>query len=81
MALHSYDEEIENSVAILSELMRLEEQIELQMLARITIWTSSFNINALSDLQCLLRYRFRRKDVGFIAGLIPWGTVLTPMVR
>jgi hypothetical protein len=26
----------------------------------------------LSDLQCLQRYRFRRNDVGFIAGLITW---------
>jgi hypothetical protein len=72
MALHSYDEDIETSVAILSELKRLVEQIELQWLARIRIWTSSFNINSLSDLQCLQRYRFRRKDVCFIAGLIPW---------
>jgi hypothetical protein len=37
MALHSYDEDIENSVAILAELKRLEEQIELQRLARIRI--------------------------------------------
>jgi DDE superfamily endonuclease len=59
-------------------LKRLEEQIELQRLARIRIWTSSFNINSLSDLQCLQRYRFRRKDVGFIAGLIPWENGLDP---
>jgi hypothetical protein len=72
MSLHSYDEDIENSVAILSELKHLEEQIELQRLARIRIWTSTFNINEPSDLQCLQRYRFRRKDVGFVAGLVPW---------
>jgi hypothetical protein len=37
MALHSYDEDIENSVATLAELKCLEEQIELQMLAQIRI--------------------------------------------
>jgi hypothetical protein len=78
MALHSSDEDFENNVAILSEFRRLEEQIELQRLARIMIWTSSFNINALSDLQCLQRYRFRRNDVGFIAGLISWENGLDP---
>jgi hypothetical protein len=78
MALHSNDEDIENSVATLAELKCLEEQIELQMLAQIRIWTSSFYINALSDLQCLQRYRFRREDVGFVAGLIPWENGLDP---
>jgi hypothetical protein len=72
MALQNDDDDFENSIVVLSELRRLEEQIELQRLARIKIWTSLFNINALSDLQCLQRYRFRRNDVGFIAGLIPW---------
>jgi hypothetical protein len=81
MALHSYDEDIENSVAILSELKLVEEQIELQRLARIIIWTSSFNINALSDLPCLQRCRFRRKNVGFVSGLTHGRTALTSMVR
>jgi hypothetical protein len=71
MALQN-DDDFENNIIVLSELRRLEEQIELQRLARIKIWTSLFNINALSDLQCLQRYLFRRNDVGFIAGLIQW---------
>jgi hypothetical protein len=72
MAIQYDDDDFENSIAVLSELRRLEEQMELQRLARTRIWTSSFNINALSDLQCLQRYRFRRNDAGFIASLIPW---------
>jgi hypothetical protein len=72
MALQNDDDDFENNIIVLSELRRLEEQIELHRLARIKIWTSLFNINALSDLQCLQRYLFRRNDVGFIAGLIPW---------
>jgi hypothetical protein len=60
MALQNDDDDFENSIMVLSELRRLEEQIELQRLARIKTWTSLFNINELSDLQCLQRYRFRR---------------------
>jgi DDE superfamily endonuclease len=71
MTLQNDDDDFENSIVVLSELRRLDEQMELQRLARINICTSLCNINALSDLQCLQRYRFRRNDVGFIAGLIP----------
>jgi hypothetical protein len=71
MALQDDDDDFENSIVVLSELRRLGEQMELKRLARIKIWTSLLNINALSDLQCLQRYRSRRNDVGFIAGLTP----------
>jgi hypothetical protein len=71
MALQNDDDDCENSIVVLSQLRRLKEQIELQRLARIKIWTSLSNINALSDLQCLERYRIRRNDIGLIAGLIP----------
>jgi hypothetical protein len=32
----------------------------------------SFNINAVSDQECLVRYLFTTEDVGFISRLIPW---------
>jgi hypothetical protein len=79
MALQSSDKDLENNVAILSELRRLEEQIELQKLARKAMWASSFDFNVLSDLQCLQRYRFRSNDVGFIAAL--GRTAWTPRVQ
>jgi hypothetical protein len=78
MALQNDDDEFESSTVVLSELRRLDEQMERQRLARIKIWTSLFNRNAESDLQYLQRYRFRRNDVGFIAGLIPWENSLDP---
>jgi hypothetical protein len=63
---------IETRLAVAGEIRRLKHQIELQDLARCRISTHSYNINALSDQECLLRYRFTRKDVGFISRLIPW---------
>jgi hypothetical protein len=72
MAIYSGDDDFENSIAIASEIRRLQEQIELQALRRKRVWASLFNLNALSDLQCLEQYRFRRNDFGLIAGLIPW---------
>jgi hypothetical protein len=53
-------------------IVALRSKWNCKRLARSRIWTFTFNINALSDLQSLQRYRFRRNDVGFIAGLIPW---------
>jgi hypothetical protein len=44
----------------------------LQSAARIRVWSFSCNINAVSDRDCLVRHRFKRKDIGFIAGIIPW---------
>jgi hypothetical protein len=72
MAPHFSEEDFETKVALARELCRLEEQIELQHFARRRIWALSFNLNALSDLKCLQRYRFKRKDVGFLATLIDW---------
>jgi hypothetical protein len=37
---------------------------------------SSFNINALSDEECLVKYRFTENDIGFISKLIPWDICL-----
>jgi hypothetical protein len=45
----------------------------LQHLARMKVLSSTFNLKSISDLQCLQRYRFTRKDVRFLADLIPWG--------
>jgi nuclease HARBI1 len=72
MAHHFSEEDFETNVALARELRRIEEQIELQHFARRRIWALSFNLNALSDLECLQRYRFKRKDVGFLATLIDW---------
>ena len=71
-AIHGDDDDLENHIAIASEIRRLKEQIELQALARKIVWDSPCNLNALSDQQCLQWYRFRRNNVGLIAGLIPW---------
>jgi hypothetical protein len=56
-----------------NELRRLNEQLDLQHLARMKVLSSTFNLNFISDLQCLQRYRFTRKDIRFLADLIPWG--------
>jgi hypothetical protein len=54
-------------------LRRLNEQLDLQHLARMKVLSSTFNLNSISDLPCLQRYRFTRKDFRFLADLIPWG--------
>jgi hypothetical protein len=72
MAHHFSEEDFETNIVLARELRRLQEQIELQHVARKRIWASSFNLNTLSDLECLQRYRFKRKDVGFLATLIDW---------
>jgi hypothetical protein len=41
-------------------------------MARFRDLKSSFNINSLSDDECLIKFRFMRKDVVFISELIPW---------
>ena len=71
-AIHGGDDDLENHIAIASEIRRRKEQIELQALARKRVWDLPFNLNKLSNLQCLQRYRYRRNDVSPIAGLIPW---------
>jgi DDE superfamily endonuclease len=58
-------------LVIAKELRRLQEQMRLQSAARIRVWSSSFKISAVSDRDCLVRYRVKRKDIGFIAGIIP----------
>jgi DDE superfamily endonuclease len=72
MAHHFSEEDFETNIVLARELRRLQEQIALQHVARKRIWASSFNLNTLSDLECLQRYRFKRKDVGFLATLIDW---------
>ena len=37
-----------------------------------TCFSSSFNINALSDSDCLLRFRFKKEDIGKIESLVQW---------
>jgi hypothetical protein len=41
-------------------------------MARCRIVMTCFNISSLSDQECLVRYRLRRNDVGFISNLVPW---------
>jgi hypothetical protein len=67
------DDDFVTNYAVVSELRRLGEQIELHHLARMKVLSSIFNLNSISDLQCLQRYHFKRKDVRFLADLIPWG--------
>ena len=63
-------------LAVTAEIRRLQEQIELQKMARCRVLKSSFNINSLSDEECLIKFRFMRKDVGLISELIPWDKCL-----
>jgi hypothetical protein len=67
------DDDFVTNYTIVNELRRLREQIELQHLARIKVLSSTFKLNSIGDLQRLQRYRFTRKDVRFLADLIPWG--------
>jgi hypothetical protein len=59
-------------LAVAVEIRRLKNQVVLHDLARCRILMYSFNINALSDQECRVRYRFTREDVGLISRLIPW---------
>jgi hypothetical protein len=70
------DDDFVTNDAIVIELRRLGEQIKLQNLARMRVLTSTFNLNFISDLQYFQRYRYTRKDVRFLADLIPWGKCL-----
>jgi hypothetical protein len=70
------DWNLRSKLAVAAEIRRLREQIELQNTMRCRIAMSSFNINALSDEECLVKYRFTRNDIGFISKLIPWDSCL-----
>jgi hypothetical protein len=59
-------------LAVAVEIRCLKNHVVLHDLERCHILMHSFNINALSDQERLLRYRFTREDVGFISLLIPW---------
>jgi hypothetical protein len=61
---------------VTAEIRRIQEQIKLQNMARLHVLQSSFNINSLSDEECLIKFRFMTKDVGFISELIPWDKCL-----
>jgi hypothetical protein len=45
-------------LVIAKELRQLQEQLRIQSAARIGVWSSSLNINAVRDRDCLVRYRF-----------------------
>jgi hypothetical protein len=70
------DWNLRSQLAVAAEIRRLREQIELQNTMRCRIAMSSFNINVLSDEECLVKYRFTRNDIGFISKLIPWDSCL-----
>jgi hypothetical protein len=69
---------LHSKLAVAFEISRIREQIQLQNVARCRVWASAFNIKALSDMECLNRYRFKRQDVGFVSDIIPWETALDP---
>jgi hypothetical protein len=75
LVLRGNEWKLRAQLAVAVEIRRLNGQIELQNLARSRVLLSSY-INVLSDQECLMRYRFFRKDVGFISGLIPWESSL-----
>jgi hypothetical protein len=74
----NYEWTLNCKLVVAIEICRIREQLQLQNAARCRVWASAFNINALSDRECLTRYRFKRQDVGFISDLIPWETSLDP---
>jgi hypothetical protein len=59
-----------------AEIRRLQVQIELQSMALCRVLKLLFIINYLSDEECLIKFRFMRKYVGFISELIPWDKFL-----
>jgi hypothetical protein len=70
------DWNLTSKLAVAAEIRRLREQIELQNTVRCRIAMLSFNINALSDEECLVKYRFTKNYIGFISKLIPWDSCL-----
>jgi hypothetical protein len=70
------DWNLRSKLTVAAEIRRLREQIELQNTVHCRIAMSSFNINALSDDECLVKYRFTKNDIGFISKLIPWDICL-----
>jgi hypothetical protein len=45
---------LHSKLAVAFEIRRIREQIHLQNAARCRVWASAFNINALSDRECLI---------------------------
>jgi hypothetical protein len=43
-------------LTVTAEIRRIQEQIELQNMARFRVLKSSFNINSLSDKECLIKF-------------------------
>jgi hypothetical protein len=78
LGLRNYEWNLHSKLFVAIERCRILEQSQLQNAARCRVWASAFFINALSDRECLIRYRFKRQDVGFINDLIPWKTALDP---
>jgi DDE superfamily endonuclease len=72
---------IRTKISVAVEISRLREQLRLRNTARCRIRKSFFNINSLSDHECLIRYRFKKKDIGFISDMIPWEAALDPNGR
>jgi DDE superfamily endonuclease len=70
LALRWRDSCIKLKVGVIVEIRRLQEQLIMQASFRRRIMMSSFNINTLSDHECLSRFRFKRRDVGFISEII-----------
>jgi hypothetical protein len=78
LVLRNYEWTLHCKLVFAIEICRIRKQLKLQNAARCRVWASVFNINVLSDRECLTRYRFKRQDVGFISDLIPWETSLDP---
>jgi hypothetical protein len=72
---------IRTKISVAVETFRLREQLGLRNTARCRIRKSFFNINSFSDHECLIRCRFKKKDIGFISDMIPWEAALDPNGR
>jgi hypothetical protein len=72
LVLRWRDSCIKLKVGVIPEIRRLQEQLNMQASFRRRVVISSFNMKALSDHEYLSRFRFKRRDVGFISEIIGW---------
>jgi hypothetical protein len=59
-------------LCVMKEVRCVEMEIEPQQQALIRVWSATFNLNSMSNQECLRKFRFQRADVAYIADLVPW---------
>jgi hypothetical protein len=56
LTLSKLERSLRLKLTVTAEIRRIQEQIELQNMARFRVLKSSFNINSLSDKECLIKF-------------------------